>query len=252
LAGRSELKTGKDRLILPIDVSTLDEARRLVDELYDYVGVFKIGLELLSGEGLAGLELFQQRGLKVFFDGKFLDIPNTVAHAAEAISRRGVEMFTVHSTGGSKMLAACAEASKKGAKEGGKPAPIVLGVTILTSLDQKSLADELGVGIPMKEQVLRLARLCQSSGVTGIVASAQEVHDLRTAFGDTMVLVTPGVRPSWAETNDQSRIVTPAQALRSGADYLVIGRPISAAKDRKDAAKRILAEMDEALSAVGS
>jgi orotidine-5'-phosphate decarboxylase len=230
-----------------LDVSTVDEARRLVDELYEYVGVFKVGLELFMNAGPPVLKLFHERGLNLFFDGKFLDIPNTVAKASEAAGRHGVKMFTVHATGGGKMLRACADAAAKGAKEAGFEPPIVLGVTVLTSLSQQMLSQELSVSCPMEEQVINLARLCRDNAVTGIVASAEEVGRLRTTFGGELVLVTPGVRPSWADANDQSRVVTPAQALRNGSDYLVIGRPITAAADRKDAARRIIAEMEESL-----
>jgi len=233
-----------------VDTSTLEEARRLVDELSEYVGVFKVGLELFMSVGQPALKLFHDRGLKVFFDTKLLDIPNTVAKASEAVSRQGVQMFTVHATGGGKMLSACAQAAKKGADEAGVAAPITLGVTVLTSLDAHSLQHELNVACSVKQQVLSLAKLCCDSGITGIVASAEEVKELRAAVGESMVLVTPGVRPQWADANDQSRVVTPAQALRNGSDYLVIGRPITAAKDRKDAAKRIIAEMEEALAVV--
>jgi orotidine-5'-phosphate decarboxylase len=239
----------KDRLILAVDTSTVDGARRLIDELHEYVGIFKIGLELFMNSGPAILTLFQERNLKLFFDGKFLDIPNTVSRASEAIARAGVQMFTVHATGGAKMLQACAQATIKAAQAADVEPPIILGVTVLTSLDDNMLANELNVRVPVREQVISLAKLCQSSGLTGIVASAEEVGELRAALGQSMVLVTPGVRPKWAETNDQSRIVTPGQALKNGSDYLVIGRPITASGDRREAAKKILDEMDEALSA---
>lgn len=238
----------KDRLILAVDTSTVDGARRIIDELRDYVGVFKIGLELFMNAGPSILSLFQEQSLKVFFDGKFLDIPNTVAKASEAVARAGVEMFTVHATGGASMLQACAQASARAAAAAGKEPPIILGVTVLTSLDQTALSEELNVRGTISEQVLSLAQLCERSGVTGIVASAEEVSALRGLLGSAMVLVTPGVRPVWAETNDQSRVVTPGQALKNGSDYLVIGRPITGAADRRDAAKRILDEMDDALA----
>lgn len=243
----SQPLSAKDRLILAVDTSNLDAARRVVDELSDYVGVFKVGLELLMNEGPQVLNLFQERGLNVFFDGKFLDIPNTVAKATEAVAAAGVRMFTVHATGGARMLAACASAAERASAEAGKPLPISLGVTVLTSLDQSALTDELHVKGTVAEQVLNLAGLCQRSGIRGIVASAEEVAQLRAALGSSMVLVTPGVRPKWADANDQSRIVTPADALKRGADYLVIGRPILAAADPKDAARRIIEEMETAL-----
>jgi orotidine-5'-phosphate decarboxylase len=220
----------------------------MIDELSEYVGVFKIGLEMLMNEGPQVLKVFQQKELKVFFDGKFLDIPNTVAKATEAIAAAGVDMFTVHATGGKKMLAACAKAASNASAAAGKRNPIVLGVTVLTSLDQAALNNELNVSGTVSDQVVSLAKLCQASGVTGIVASPEEVAQIRAAVGRDMVLVIPGIRPRWAEANDQSRITTPADAIARGADYLVIGRPITAAANRKDAAKRIVEEMDEAVS----
>jgi orotidine-5'-phosphate decarboxylase len=242
--------SAKERLVLAVDTSKIDEARQIVDELSEYVGVFKVGLELFMSAGPAVLKLFHERNLKLFFDGKFLDIPNTVAKASEAVGRQGVQMFTVHASGGSKMLAASVAAAAKGAAEAGLQPPIVLGVTVLTSMSADELRSELNVSASLPEQVTRLAKLCQASGVPGIVSSAEEVGKLRKTLGDSMVLVTPGVRPTWAEANDQTRIVTPSDALRNGADYLVIGRPIVAAADRKAAAKRIIEEMEEALAAV--
>lgn len=244
---RLQLKA-KERLILAVDTSTIEEARRIVDELHEYVGIFKIGLELFMNAGPPILSLFQERGLQVFFDGKFLDIPNTVAKASDAVARAGVQMFTVHASGGGKMLEACAKSTVKTAAGVGKEPPIILGVTVLTSIDQNTLTNELNVRGTVSEQVVSLAKLCEASGITGIVASAEEVTQLRAALGPDMVLVTPGVRPTWAETNDQARIVTPGQALRNGSDYLVVGRPILAAADRQSAARKILEEMEESLA----
>ena len=237
----------KERLILAVDTSTVDEARRIIDELYEYVGVFKVGLELFMNAGPQVLEIFQERDLKVFFDGKFLDIPNTVAKASAAVARQGVAMFTVHASGGKKMLTAASRACADVAGEKNIRSPLILGVTVLTSLDQHALSYELNVNGTVTDQVVKLACLCKESGVNGIVASAEEVIHLRDALGKAITIVTPGVRPIWADVNDQSRVVTPAQALNYGSDYLVIGRPITDAKDRKTAAKRILEEMEEAV-----
>jgi orotidine-5'-phosphate decarboxylase len=159
-------------------------------------------------------------------------------------------MFTVHASGGRKMLEACVAAARKASAAAGKREPIVLGVTVLTSMDVKALNDELRVPGSVSDQVLNLSRLCASSGVTGIVASPEEVTQIRRAVGEEMILVTPGVRPQWADANDQSRVMTPADALKAGSDYLVIGRPITASADRKDAARRIVEEMESALAAV--
>jgi orotidine-5'-phosphate decarboxylase len=242
--------SARERLILAVDTPTVDEARRLIDELSDYVGVFKIGLEMLMNEGPQVLKVFQERELRVFFDGKFLDIPNTVAKATEAVARAGVDMFTVHASGGRKMLEACVLACRNASTAAGMKQPIVLGVTVLTSMDQTALNTDLRVPGTVSEQVVSLAGLCAASGVTGIVAAPEEVPQIRAVVGSKLVLVTPGVRPKWADNNDQSRVMTPAEAITAGADYLVIGRPITAAKDRKDAAKRIVDEMEAAAAAV--
>jgi len=241
--------SARNRLILAVDTSTIDEARRIIDELSDYVGVFKIGLQMLMSEGPQVLKVFQDKDLKVFFDGKFLDIPNTVAMATEAVARVGVDMLTVHASGGKKMMEASVKAARSGAAAVGKQEPIILGVTVLTSLNKAELNDELRVPGSVSDQVLHLAKLCQSSGLTGIVASPEEVSQIRAVVGAGIALVTPGVRPKWAATNDQSRIMTPADAIKSGADYLVIGRPITAASDPRDAAKRILEEMEQGVAA---
>jgi orotidine-5'-phosphate decarboxylase len=242
--------SARERLILAVDTPTVDEARRIIDELYDYVGVFKIGLEMLMNEGPQVLKVFQERDLRVFFDGKFLDIPNTVAKATEAVARAGVDMFTVHATGGRKMLEACVLACRNAATSAGKREPIILGVTVLTSMDQAALNGELRVPGTVTEQVVNLAGLCAASGITGIVASPAEVAQIRAVVGSKLVLVTPGVRPTWADANDQSRVMTPTEALSAGADYLVIGRPITGAPNRKEAAKKIVDEMDAATAAV--
>lgn len=241
--------SARERLILAVDTPTVEGARRIIDELSEYVGIFKIGLEMLMNEGPQVLNVFQQKNFKVFFDGKFLDIPNTVAKATDAVAYAGVDMLTVHATGGRKMLEACAQSAKSGSARAGKREPIVLGVTVLTSLDQKALNEELRVSGSVSEQVVNLAKLCQASGITGIVASPEEIAQVRQALGPKMVLVTPGVRPKWADTNDQSRVMTPADAIAAGADYLVIGRPITSAANPAEAAKRIVQEIEQGLVA---
>lgn len=248
MTGQSKPLSARDRLILAVDTPTIEGARRIIDELSEHVGIFKIGLEMLMNEGPQVLKVFQERGLPVFFDGKFLDIPNTVAKATEAVSSRGVQMFTVHATGGRKMLEACVKANLEASARAGKPEPLILAVTVLTSLDQNALNSELGVAGSVSEQVVNLAKLCRDSGVKGLVASPEEITPIRDAVGNSMVLVTPGVRPLWAEVNDQSRVMTPANAIKHGADYLVIGRPITSASNPKDAAKRIAEEIEEVSS----
>lgn len=238
----------RDRLIVALDTSSLDEAMTMVDDLKEVVSFFKVGLELYCHAGTRLFDFIEETGVQVFFDGKFHDIPNTVAGAARNVTRRQVRMFNVHATGGRKMMEAAGQASAEAAREIGKPRPILIAVTVLTSLSEEELAGELSVSVPMTEHVIDLARLAKSAGLDGVVASAREARPIREALGEDFVIVTPGIRPAWSAKDDQSRIVTPSQALEDGADYLVVGRPITRAGDRKDAARRILEEMDQALS----
>ncbi|HEY9786678.1 MAG TPA: orotidine-5'-phosphate decarboxylase [Candidatus Obscuribacterales bacterium] len=234
--------SAKDRLIVALDVPTMEEALALVDELQEDVGVFKVGLELFSSCGVALLTELARRGVPVFFDGKFHDIPNTVASASRAIVSHQVKMFNVHAQGGSAMMKAACEAARNAAPHGLKP--IVIAVTVLTSISEEILEGELGMSRPLEATVERLAVLAKSSGLDGVVASAKEVPAIRRALGDDFVIVTPGIRPEWAAADDQKRIVTPGQAMELGSDYIVVGRPITRAADKRDAARRIVEEME--------
>jgi orotidine-5'-phosphate decarboxylase len=237
----------KDRLIVALDVSSMDEAKAIVKDLRDHVGMFKMGLELYTHAGLELFEMMRGEGIKVFFDGKFHDIPNTAAQASRNITRQGVAMFNVHATGGSAMMKASAEACREAATEKNIERPYLIAVTILTSMGPDTLKDELKVGDEVMSHVTHLAQLTKSSGLDGVVASAKEAASIRKACGDNFLIVTPGIRPEWAATNDQKRITTPAQALKDGADFLVIGRPITAANDRKVAAQKVVEEMETAV-----
>lgn len=244
------MQSAREKLILAVDTSSLEEARAIVDELHDSVGIFKVGLQLLSNHGPKIIEELVSGGLKVFCDGKFHDIPNTVEQAAEGIAGHGAFMFTVMTCGGKKMLEGAVKGATHGASRSGYAVPILLGVTVLTSLSQKAVSEELKVDLPVEEYVLHLANLARDSGIPGIVASAEEVGRLRQALGRDTVLVTPGVRPTWAGADDQARVVTPADAIKRGADYIVVGRPILSANNRKEAAARIVDEMESALAGV--
>ncbi len=243
---KSEMKV-QDRLIVALDVSSLEEAAQLVGELKDHVGMFKVGLELYSCAGTALFDLVKEQGIPIFFDGKFHDIPNTVYGATANIARHGVAMLNVHTTGGSAMMRAAKEACD--ANSGSNSKPILIGVTVLTSISPDTLSNELAVNLPVKDYVTSLAVLAKESGLDGVVASAQEARTIREACGPDFQIVTPGIRPDWsAKNDDQSRILTPSQALKNGADYLVVGRPITQAKDKREAAIRVLEEMNSALS----
>ena len=235
----------RDKIIVALDVDTENEALRLVEQLKDYTGAFKVGLQLYNNTGPAIIRKIVNVGGKVFLDLKFHDIPNTAARAAEAVAGLGAFMFNVHASGGIKMMQATAQASQARAEQAGFQPPLLIGVTVLTSMSEQELHHEVGASRSMPEQVAHLALLCQQAGLDGVVASAREIPWIRQACGESFLIVTPGIRPSWAATNDQTRIVTPKDALGVGADYLVIGRPLTAANDPRDAAQRLLAEIEE-------
>jgi orotidine-5'-phosphate decarboxylase len=233
----------RDRLIVAVDVETLAEAERLVDRLQGLVTRFKIGSQLFTAAGPAAVESVHKRGAEVFLDLKFHDIPNTVAGAAREAARMGVLMFNVHASGGRAMMRAAAEGAATAARELGRRRPLVLAVTVLTSLDRRALSEELAVAASVEGHVLHLAGLAAAAGLDGCVASPNEVAALRTNRGPAWVIVTPGVRPAGSATGDQSRIATPRAAARAGAHYLVVGRPITAAPDPARAAEAVLQEM---------
>ncbi|MFP4438994.1 MAG: orotidine-5'-phosphate decarboxylase [Chloroflexaceae bacterium] len=235
------------RILVALDVPTLPEALALVAALRDQVGGFKVGLELCTAAGVpAVVEAIGAAGGAVFLDLKLKDIPNTVAGAVRAIVTRlgeNVRMLTLHCDGGSAML----EAAVAAAREASANPPLLLGVTVLTSIDPAALRDELGIPDALEAQVVRMAQLAQAAGLDGVVASPHEVAAIRQACGSDLLIVTPGVRPTWAASQDQRRVMTPAQAVGAGADYLVIGRPITAAPTVEGgpsaAARRIAGEL---------
>lgn len=236
--------TPKDKIILALDVSSEGEAVALVKELKDQVGAFKIGLELFTSAGPRIIEAVKNAGAeRIFFDGKFHDIPNTVAGAARAATRMGVWMFNVHTTGGTAMMRAAVDAASDEAHRLGIEVPVIIGVTVLTSISEEVLQHELSVPILLENQVTHLAQLAQNSGLDGVVSSPREIIPVKAACGPEFLVVTPGVRPAWAAANDQKRIMTPSEAVEAGADYMVIGRAITAAPDRQAAAERIIAEL---------
>jgi orotidine-5'-phosphate decarboxylase len=228
-----------ERLYVALDVGRLDEAEALLDRLAGTAGGCKIGSQLFTAAGPVAIERALKRGFKVFLDLKYHDIPNTVAGAVREATRLGVFMLNVHASGGLAMMRAGAEAATRAAREFALPRPIVLGVTVLTSLDRRALESEVGVPGTVQAHVLRLAERGREAGLDGCVASAQEIGPLRLGLGRRWVIVTPGIRPAERD-DDQMRTATPAAAIRSGADYLVVGRPITAATDPAAAARAIL------------
>lgn len=225
------------RIIVPLDVPEADQALALAEAVAPHVGAVKVGLELFNAVGPAIFAQFHARVARVFYDAKLHDIPNTVAGAVRAAARHGLWMINVHASGGAAMMAAAARA----AGEADRP-PLVIAVTVLTSLDATGL-HEVGVAASPREQVVRLARLARDSGLDGVVASPLEAAAVREACGDDFLIIAPGVRPAGAAVQDQKRVATPAEAVRNGADYLVIGRPITQAPDPAAAAAAIAEEL---------
>jgi orotidine-5'-phosphate decarboxylase len=226
----------RERLIVALDVPNAKAAQDLMGRIGDSAVFYKVGLQLFTAEGPGFVAELARSGRKVFLDLKLHDIPNTVAHAVQSVRGLGASMLTVHASGGAEMLKAAVEAAG--------PQLGVLAVTVLTSLNDQRLR-EIGVAGRTTDQVLLLAALAQTAGCRGVVASPQEVSQLRQALGNGLAIVSPGIRPSGADKNDQQRIATPREAIRAGASHLVVGRPISDANDPAQAVEAILAEMIE-------
>lgn len=228
----------RDRIIVPLDVPTEAAALQLVDQLPDVL-FWKVGLELFVSAGPQIIAALQARQKKIFLDLKLHDIPNTMLGACRAAAGYGVDLLTVHAAAGRHALVGLPAAAAEGAAATGQLPPKVIGVTLLTSLDSRALAFELRVPIELPEYVLQLALLARDSGLAGTVCSPQEASQLRQVCGEDFLLVCPGVRPAWAERGDQRRSLTPAEAIKAGANYLVIGRPITAAAEPLEAYRRI-------------
>jgi orotidine-5'-phosphate decarboxylase len=232
----------RERLIVALDVDNLEQATELVRQLAGEVGLFKIGKQLFTHAGPQAVRQIQELGGEVFLDLKFHDIPNTVAKAAIEATRLGVKMFNVHASGSLEMMRMTVKEVKRVCRQQKLRKPIMLAVTVLTSLNQDDL-ERVGVERKVADQVVRLALLTKEAGMDGVVASPHEVADIREACGRRFVIVTPGIRPSDGNHNDQTRVMTPQDAVRGGVDYIVVGRPIIEAKDPVAAARAIVADM---------
>lgn len=229
----------RNPIILALDVPAADQALALARQLAPVLGAVKIGNELFTAAGPEVVRAMRGLGLNVFLDLKFHDIPNTVSKAVASAVRLDVQMLTIHTGGGAEMMRAAEKSAQENAAKAGRPAPLVLGVTVLTSLDSNAIA-EVGFEANVARQVDRLAKLAVKSGLRGLVCSPLELVELRRILPSEVQLVTPGIRPADSAGDDQKRTLTPKEALAAGADWLVIGRPISAAKDPRRAAEQIL------------
>jgi orotidine-5'-phosphate decarboxylase len=232
----------EDRIIVPLDVPTEAEAIALVERL-PQVTFWKVGLELFVSAGPEIIHTLKNRQKRVFLDLKFHDIPNTMAGATRSAAAYGVDLITVHATAGRSALKAASTAAVEGSQQAGYSPPQLIAVTLLTSLTSRDLAFDLKIPLELPEYALQMALLAREAGLNGAVCSPQEVSQLRQVCGDDFLLVCPGVRPSWAQAGDQRRSLTPSDAFKAGADYLVIGRPITAAPEPIAAWERICEEL---------
>jgi orotidine-5'-phosphate decarboxylase len=223
-----------DKIIVALDVATKEKALELVDQLQAEISFFKIGLQLYTAEGPEIVRAVLETGAKVWLDLKLYDIPNTVARAVESASTLGVQMLTIHLSGGSDMIRAAIAARANNM--------LLLGVTVLTSSTEETLR-EIGITHTVEDQVLRLAKLGAEAGIDGVVASPREIKPLRREFGDKIKIAVQGIRPSWAEPGDQKRFMTPREAIEAGADYIGIGRPITGDAQPREAVAKILQEL---------
>lgn len=230
------------RIMVALDYPEAAAAERLIEELKGIPCYMKVGLQLFYAAGPSFVESLKKRGYYVFLDVKMHDIPNTVKGGANSVTKLGVDMFNVHAGGGLAMMEAAME-GVRAAVPSGSAAPAVIAVTQLTSTSAAVMNDEIGIPGSVEDAVLRYAGLAQKAGLQGVVASPSEVASIKTACGSSFVTVTPGIRPAGADIGDQSRIMTPGEALRQGTDFMVIGRPISAAPEPRAALESIIEEL---------
>jgi orotidine-5'-phosphate decarboxylase len=242
------MRDPKHQLIIALDYADLAPALEMARLVGPRVGMLKIGLELLNSAGPNAVATLRELGARVFYDAKFSDIPNTVAGAAAAVGRMGVAMFNVHALGGRRMMVEARKAAVEAASEAGLAPPLVIGVTIVTSLSEDEVREELGIPGDPREIAIRLAVLAKEAGLDGVVAAVHEVSGIKRACGKDFLAVTPGIRPAWAAAGDQRRVATPAEAIAAGSDYLVVGRPVTQADDPVEAVAAVVREMAEAAS----
>ncbi len=233
----------KKKIIVALDTADMRFAKKIIRLLKNTVKIFKVGKEFFTAHGPKAVSAVKEAGAEVFLDLKYHDIPNTVAQAARAAVRLGVFMFNVHIPGGLQMMQEACVAVADEARKSNVPPPKLIGVTLLTSLSQEEVTKQIGLTKSINDIVLGYAELAQKAGLDGVVASAREITAIRSKLGPDFLIVTPGIRPVWAERGDQERVMTPSEALRLGANYLVIGRPITEAKDPKAAVQRIFQEL---------
>jgi orotidine-5'-phosphate decarboxylase len=239
---RPPMKNPKEKIIFALDVEHFREAQQWVNLLKDNVGIFKVGKQLFTHAGPKVIDMIRQKGQKAFLDLKFHDIPNTVAKAGEEATKLNVTMFDLHALGGFEMMKKTVETSRAAAKSLGISKPVILAVTILTSMDEETIK-EVGIQGPILEEVGRLSQLSMKAGIDGVVASPQEIGIIRQKCGEDFLIITPGIRLPSGKKDDQKRTLSPKEAMSAGANYLVIGRPIKEAKDPLEAVQKIIEDI---------
>lgn len=233
----------RDRIIIALDVGDAESCKNLLDILCPTIKMFKVGSQLFTAAGQEIINAIKRKSASVFLDLKFYDIPGTAAKAAASATNLGVGMFNMHALGGLEMMRKAAESSKKVSERLNIKHPLLLGVTVLTSMDKKDL-EGLGIDREPGDLAIFLAELAKKAGLDGVVASAEEIRPIKKRLGEDFVVVVPGIRPAWAGKDDQKRTATPREALERGADYIVIGRPVIEAEDPKAAVERIIGEIE--------
>ncbi|MXV78518.1 orotidine-5'-phosphate decarboxylase [Candidatus Poribacteria bacterium] len=239
-----EHKNLKNRLIVALDTDDGGKIDWITEDLKDTVSWVKIGFQALASLGTEIFLWMHERKFQCFLDLKFHDIPNTVARDVGTMTEHGASMINMHASGGIEMMQAARESANAAAKNAKKKTPILLGVTILTSMDEDRFQSNFGSERKITEQVVYLAEQAKAAGLDGVVASPLEIEPIRQACGDKFLIVTPGIRPTWSDVGDQRRFTTPSEAISMGTDYIVVGRPIIKADDPLEAAERILDEME--------
>lgn len=237
----------KEKLVLALDVEDINEAKALVDELSPYIGTFKVGLQLFCGYGLEIVNYIKEKNSNFFLDVKLHDIPNTVEKASFNVIKNGANFFNVHATGGIEMMRAAKKGAIEASEKFNRKKPLILAVTVLTSISQEILSNELSNKKEVKDFVLQLARNAKEAGLDGVVASALELKEIKKELGKDFIVLTPGIRPSWTLKDDQKRIATPKSAISDGADYIVLGRAVTKAENKLEAIEKIYEEIKEVI-----
>ena len=237
----------KEKLVLALDVEDINETKALVDELSPYIGTFKVGLQLFCGYGLEIVNYIKEKNSNFFLDVKLHDIPNTVEKASFNVIKNGANFFNVHATGGIEMMRAAKKGAIEASEKFNRKKPLILAVTVLTSISQEILSNELSNKKEVKDFVLQLARNAKEAGLDGVVASALELKEIKKELGKDFIVLTPGIRPSWTLKDDQKRIATPKSAISDGADYIVLGRAVTKAENKLKAIEKIYEEINEVI-----